>query len=149
MRGANPPSPKEIRMSARLIRIAALYLVVGVAMGIVMGITQKFTLVPVHAHINLLGWASLGIMGVIYHAYPVAAQTLLARIHFWVHNVALPVFMVGLAGTLSGYEAFLPVTIVGALAVFAGIAVFAVNIWRCVRPSATSAATAGAVAAAA
>jgi hypothetical protein len=88
-------------------------------------------------------------MGVIYHAYPAAAQTLLARIHFWVHNVALPVFMVGLAGTLSGYEAFLPVTIVGALAVFAGIAVFAVNIWRCVRPSATSAATAGAVAAAA
>jgi hypothetical protein len=66
-------------MSARLIRIAALYLVVGVAMGIVMGITQKFTLVPVHAHINLLGWASLGIMGVIYHAYPAAAQTLLAR----------------------------------------------------------------------
>jgi hypothetical protein len=57
-------------MSARFIRIAALYLVIGVAMGIAMGITQNFSLAPVHAHINLLGWASLWIMGVIYHAWP-------------------------------------------------------------------------------
>ena len=49
-------------MSARLIRIAAVYLAIGVTMGIVMGITHQFVLAPVHAHINLLGWASLGIM---------------------------------------------------------------------------------------
>ncbi len=128
-------------MSARLIRIAALYLVIGVAMGIAMGIKQNFTLAPVHAHINLLGWASLGIMGVIYHAWPAAGQTRLARIHFWLHNIALPVFMVGLGFTLSGNEAFMPVTIVGALAVFIGILVFAVNIWLCVRASTASAAT--------
>ncbi len=121
-------------MSARLIRIAALYLVIGVAMGIVMGITQKFVLTPVHAHVNLLGWATLAIMGVIYHVHPAAAQTRLAQIHFWIHNIALPVFMVGLGFTLSGQEAFLPVAIAGAMAVFVGIIVFVVNIWRCVHP---------------
>jgi cbb3-type cytochrome oxidase subunit 1 len=126
-------------MSARLIRIAALYLAVGVTMGIGMGIAHQFTLAPVHAHINLLGWATLAIMGVVYHVYPAAAQTRLATIHFWVHNTALPVFMVGLAFALTGHEAFLPVAIVGASVVFVGIVAFVVNIWLTVRPVPTAA----------
>ena len=122
-------------MSARLIRIAALYLVAGVTMGIVMGIRHQFALAPVHAHINLLGWATLAIMGVVYHAYPEAAKTRLATIHFWIHNTALPVFMIGLAFALTGNEAFLPVAVAGATVVFVGIVLFVVNIWLTVRPS--------------
>jgi hypothetical protein len=123
-------------MSARFIRIAVLYLVVGVTMGIVMGITHQFSLAPVHAHVNLLGWATLAIIGVIYHAYPAAATTRLAAIHFWIHNTALPVFMVGLAFSLTGHEAFIPVTIVGATAIAVGVVVFGINIWLTVRPAA-------------
>ena len=122
-------------MSERLIRIAALYLVLGVTMGIVMGITQQFSLAPVHAHINLLGWVTLGIVGIVYRLYPAAAQTRLAKVHFWIHNTALPVFMVGLGFVLTGHEAFIPVTIVGATAVFAGIIVLAVNLWLTISPS--------------
>ena len=124
-------------MSTRLIKVAAIYLVVGVTMGIVMGIAHQFVLAPVHAHINLLGWATLAIMGVIYHAYPAAGETRLAAAHFWIHMTALPVFMVGLGFALTGHEAFMPVTIVGALGVAIGILIFAVNIWRTVgRPRA-------------
>jgi cbb3-type cytochrome oxidase subunit 1 len=123
-------------MSARLIRIAVLYLALGVTMGIVMGITHQFSLAPVHAHINLLGFATLAIIGVVYRVYPAAASTRLANIHFWIHNTALPVFMVGLAFALTGHEAFLPLTIAGALAVALGIIVFVVNIWFTVRPTA-------------
>ena len=119
-------------MSTRLIKVAAIYLVVGVTMGIVMGITHQFVLAPVHAHINLLGWATLAIIGVIYHAYPAAGETRLATVHFWIHNTTLPVFMVGLGFALTGHEAFLPVAIAGALGVAIGIVVFAVNIWRTV-----------------
>ena len=111
-------------------------------MGIVMGITQNFVLAPVHAHINLLGWASLGVMGIVYHLHPQAAQTRLARIHFWVHTIALPVFMVGLAMMLTGHAAFVPLVIAGASAVAAGIFVFVVNLWRCVRPTPAGAAVA-------
>ena len=120
-------------MSARLIRIAVLYFVIGATMGIVMGIQHDFRLAPVHAHINLLGWASLAVIGVVYHAYPDAASTRLATMHFWIHNTALPVFMVGLALALTGHESFLPMAIAGAIVVFIGILVFAVNIWRTVR----------------
>jgi cbb3-type cytochrome oxidase subunit 1 len=104
-------------------------------MGIFMGITHQFSLAPVHAHVNLLGWVSLGIMGVIYRVYPEAAETRLAAAHFWIHNTALPVFMIALAFALTGHEAFLRVTIVGALAVAVGILLFAVNIWLTLRPA--------------
>ena len=122
-------------MSARLIRIAALYLALGVTMGIVMGITHQFSLAPLHAHINLLGFATLAIIGLVYHVYPAAAETRLARMHFWIHNAALPVFMVGLGFVLTGHEAFMPLTIAGSTAVFVGIVLFAVNIWLTVRPA--------------
>jgi cbb3-type cytochrome oxidase subunit 1 len=48
--------------------------------------------VPVHAHVLLLGWASLALAGVVYHLYPAAAGTRLARWHFWLHNGGLALF---------------------------------------------------------
>ena len=132
-------------MSARLIRIAVAYLAIGVTMGIVMGITHQFSLAPVHAHVNLLGWASLAIMGVVYRVYPAASETRLARAHFWIHNIALPVFMVGLGFALTGHEAAMPVAIAGALTVAIGILVFAVNIFMTIRPAAATATFAQAV----
>ena len=90
-------------MGIRFLKIAAVYLAIGVTMGLAMGITQKFALHPVHAHINLLGWATMALAGLIYVQFPAAAQTRLAKIHFWIHNLALPVMMVALAFLLSGY----------------------------------------------
>jgi hypothetical protein len=133
---AVPTATRSIAMSARLLRIAAVYFAIGVTLGIGMGITGQFALAPVHAHVNLLGWVSLGLIGVIYRAYPAAAQTRLAHVHFWVHNTALPVFMVGLAGFLTGHEQFHVLVNAGASAVFVAVIVFAVNVWRCVRPAA-------------
>ena len=122
-------------MSIRMIRLAALYLVIGVTMGIVMGTMHQFTLAPVHAHVNLLGFATLALAGLIYKAYPAAAETRLAHVHFWIHSLGLPIFMIGLALALTGHEAFMPLVSIGATVVFVGILVFAVNIWRTVRPA--------------
>src|SRR5215467_11574173 len=94
---------EEASMGIRFLKIAAVYLFVGVAMGLAMGITQSFALHPVHAHVNLLGWASLALAGLIYVQFPAAAETRLARIHFWMHNVSLPIFMTALAFLLSGH----------------------------------------------
>ena len=62
-------------MELNFLRIATLYLIVGVLMGFVMGIAEAFQYAPVHAHVNLLGWASLALVGIIYHLYPAAAET--------------------------------------------------------------------------
>jgi cbb3-type cytochrome oxidase subunit 1 len=114
-------------MGLNFIRIAVIYLVIGTSLGIAMGISQRFTLIPVHAHVLLLGWATLAIAGVVYHLYPVAANTRLARIHFWLHNLGLPVFMVALALMLSGHESLMPVVAIAALVVLLGLVLFAAN----------------------
>jgi cbb3-type cytochrome oxidase subunit 1 len=114
-------------MGLNFIRIAVIYLVIGTSLGIAMGISQRFTLIPVHAHVLLLGWVTLAIAGVVYHLYPVAANTRLARIHFWLHNLGLPVFMVALALMLSGHESLMPVVAIAALVVLLGLVLFAAN----------------------
>ena len=123
-------------MGARLIRIAVIYVVVGIVLGMYMGITQQFTLVPVHAHVLLAGWASLALAGVIYHLYPAAGVTRLASIHFWLHNLGLPPLMIALALMLSGNAALEPVVGIFSLIVWLGVILFVVNIWLAVRPAA-------------
>jgi cbb3-type cytochrome oxidase subunit 1 len=100
-----------------------------------MGISQNFMLIPVHAHVMLLGWASLGIAGVIYHLYPAAAATRLARWHFWLHNLGLPVFMVALGLLLAGTQAALPAVGLGATVVVLGLVLFAVNVFINIKPA--------------
>ena len=117
-------------MSARFLRIAAVYFVVAVALGLYMGMTTQFMQAPVHAHLNLLGWVSMGLFGLIYHAYPAAGETKLAQWHFWVHNVSLPVFMIALFLMLGGNESMGPVTGIAATVTLIGIVLFAINLWR-------------------
>jgi hypothetical protein len=49
---------------------ATLCLLIGVCLGIMMGIQHDFHLAPVHGHLNLLGWTSLALMGLVFRAYP-------------------------------------------------------------------------------
>ncbi len=126
-------------MGLRFLKIAVVYLVIGALLGLGMGITQSFALAPVHAHLLLLGWASLALAGVVYHLYPAASATRLARFHFWMHNAGLPVFMVGLGLVLSGKEWGLPITVVGAITVLLGLVLFAANVLVNIKPPAMAA----------
>ncbi len=122
-------------MGLRFLKIAVVYLFIGALLGLIMGITQKFVLVPVHAHLLLLGWASLALAGLVYHLYPAAATTRLARIHFWLHNLGLPVFMVALGVLLTGTESATPIVAAAASAVLVGLAIFAINVLINVKPA--------------
>jgi len=122
-------------MAQRFIHIAVVYVVIGATLGLYMGISGRFTLAPVHAHLALLGWVSLALAGLLYHLYPAAARTRLAAAHFWLHNAGLPVFMVGLALVLTGSEGLIPAVAAGASLVLAGLVCFAANVLRNVRAS--------------
>lgn len=112
------------------IRIAAIYFVVGVSLGIYMGASGDHTLRPVHAHINLLGWASPALIGLIYRQFPEIANTTLARIQFWLYNLGVPFLLVMLAGLLLGNTSLDPVVGMGSVVVGVSIALFAVNIFK-------------------
>jgi len=113
-----------------------IYLLVGALLGGYMGATENFVLSPVHAHLALLGWASLALAGLIYHLYPTAALTLLARIHFWLHNIGLPFFMLGLGLLLTGHTAAAPIVSISASSVILGLAAFTANILMNVKATA-------------
>jgi hypothetical protein len=123
-------------MELRFLKIAVVYLVVGAVLGLAMGISGKFNLAPVHAHLLLLGWASLALAGLVYHWHPQAAATRLARLHFWLHNLGLPAFMAGLALLLSGNEKALPIVAGSATVVLVGLVLFAANVLVNVRAKA-------------
>jgi hypothetical protein len=46
--------------------VGAAAALVGMALGIGMGLSQDFSLTPVHAHLNLLGWVSMMLYGLYY-----------------------------------------------------------------------------------
>lgn len=85
------------RLDLKFLILAALSLVVGVGLGIVMAIRHDFQLAPVHAHLNLLGWASLALFGIVYRIYPELAERRLAAIHFALAAPAAAAFPIGIA----------------------------------------------------
>ena len=123
-------------MGLRFLQIAVVYLVLGATLGLYMGLSEVFVYAPVHAHLLLLGWASMALAGIIYHLYPAAATTRLARIHFWGHNVLLPVFMVALALLLKGNAGAGPVVGIGAMLMLAALVCFATNVLMNAKPAA-------------
>lgn len=115
-------------MGLRFLKIAVVYLVLGACLGVYMGATEVFVLAPVHAHLLLLGWATMALAGVIYHLYPAAATTRLASIHFWAHNLLLPVFMFLLALLLTGMQSVGPLLGIGSILMLVTLIVFAANV---------------------
>src|SRR5207244_6261031 len=74
------------------------------SLGIFMGISHDFLLRPVHAHVNLLGFAVLAVAAFVFHAFPDLARTRLATAWFWLYNIAMPVGLAALALMLNGKE---------------------------------------------
>ena len=117
-------------MGSRLIKISAVYFVIGVSLGLYMSIVHSYVLTSVHVHINLLGWVSLALAGIIYTLFPDLASTKLAKIHFWLHNITLPIMMLGLAFIIYGQEALTPVVAISGTILVLAIILFAFNILR-------------------
>lgn len=118
-------------MSNWLLRIATLYLAAGVTLGIAMAASHNHIEAPLHAHLNLLGFVTLTLAALWYRAQPEASATKLAKMHFVLHNLGLPVMSGGLFFLLRGEPAAEPVVAIGSTVVAAGIACFVVNLWRC------------------
>ncbi|MED1470321.1 cytochrome-c oxidase [Bacillus salipaludis] len=120
-------------MGIKFIKISVVYFVIGVCIGMYMSMTEKFDFTPVHVHINLLGWMSMALAGLIYVAFPAAAETSLAKVHFWLHNISLPIMMIGLAFLVSGTTAAAPAVATGGTLMVLGIILFAINILKNLR----------------
>jgi heme/copper-type cytochrome/quinol oxidase subunit 1 len=118
------------RVGVSLVRIASLYLLVGLVLGLAMAVGEDFSLLSVHSHVLLLGWATLAITGVVYLVLPRCADSRLAAPHFWLHNLGLPVMMVSLAAQALGEPRAEPFIGVGSILVVVGLGLFTLNVLR-------------------
>ena len=114
------------------LRLAVLYGIAGIGLGLYMAGSGNHAMHPVHAHLNLLGWVTLALFGLFYRAWPAAATTGLAKAHFWLFVPALFVQMVTLTMLYAGYAAIEPVLAAASFVVGAGFLCFSVVAWRAV-----------------
>lgn len=117
-------------LAYRFILTAVLCVILGMLLGLYMGPSQDFTLLPVHVHLNLLGWTTLMLIGLYYRSDAVAAATALARWHFWVALVGTILFAVGLTGLYLGNPSFETILIVGAVLSLVSMLIFAWVVWQ-------------------
>ncbi len=107
---------------------AALAVTLGMIWGIVMSATHDHTLAGAHAHLNLVGWVTMGIFGLFYHTVPSAAEGRLAKIHFIVAFSGLVTMIPGIVIALLYENPAL--AIVGSFLTLASMLIFVVTIIR-------------------
>ncbi|MDW0115289.1 hypothetical protein QT711_19245 [Sporosarcina saromensis] len=70
------------KWSLRLIRISAVFGLIGAFLGSHMAGSGSYAFRPIHAHILVVGWLSVFAWGVFYKLYQVRAKKLVA-VHGW------------------------------------------------------------------
>lgn len=114
--------------------MAVIYFLIGLGLGIYMSSTLDLRWGSLHAHINLLGWVSMALFGTVYHLFPQAGNHALARWHFWLHNIALPFFIVFLfLLLLTSNTAWEAGIIPSAITIIIGAILLAINVFMNVR----------------
>lgn len=121
-------------MSSIFLRLGVVFALAGMLLGYWMGMTGQFALSPVHAHVNLLGWASMFLYGLFYRTYPQAASGWLPRVHLWLAVTGLPLMMLGLLVRLGPIPALaaleVPLLAAGPTLIVLGMFTFAFVVFR-------------------
>ncbi len=106
---------------------AVLAALCGMSLGIHMGLAQDFTLAPAHAHLNLLGWVTMGLFGLYHRGIEGGRlgwiQAGVGAYGFW----AMPI---GLAAHLSGDDRLEMLVVTGSLAALSSMALFGAVVVR-------------------
>ncbi|MDF2812013.1 MAG: hypothetical protein K0S56_3044 [Microvirga sp.] len=111
-------------------RLAVLFVIVGMAMGIGMAASQDHSIMPAHAHLNLLGWVSLFLFGIYYERRPKLDTSRLALIQVSVWSIGTVVLTIAVAAIHLGYTAADPVAAVASLMVLGAMLLFAYFVFR-------------------
>jgi hypothetical protein len=115
-------------ISSLLLRVSTLLLLCGLVFGIVMGIREDFSLAAAHAHLNLVGFVLMFLVGLYYRVVPAAGAGGLAKIQAGLHIIAAIVFPLGIALADLGGPPVL--AIIGSLLVLTAMALFASIVFR-------------------
>ena len=118
------------------LRAALAWLGLGVTLGVAMAVQPAWLIYrPAHLHMNMLGFVTMMIYGVAYHAIPRFAgrplhSNRLALTQWWISNLGLVLLVAGLASRPHG-AAYAGLVLAGGGALAAlGAYGFIYNLWR-------------------
>lgn len=121
------------RLPLAFFTLAALCATTGMVWGILMARSNDHAMAPAHAHLNLLGWATLALMGAFYALTGDRAPLRLGWVNFALSAIGVVLTIPALALLLGGDNAIQPVVIVGSSAALLGMIVFllaVLSLWR-------------------
>jgi hypothetical protein len=124
------------RVSAAFFALGVICLLIGMGMGMNMGASEDFTLMPAHAHLNLLGWVTMAIYGTFYALTHASLKPKLAWTNFVLAAIGVVVMIPSLALYLPAHDAkFIPGIVVGEVATVLSLLTFAISVYHeLVRP---------------
>jgi peptidoglycan/LPS O-acetylase OafA/YrhL len=115
---------------------AVLFVIAGMAWGIVMAISQDHSAMPAHAHLNLLGWVSLFLFGIFYHLHPSTDRSRAAMTQVCIWIAATIILTVGVGLVHTGRNIGEPIAAAGSIIALADMVFFGWLVVR--RPPETS-----------
>jgi hypothetical protein len=117
-----------MRYPSLFIVVGLLCLLVGECFGIWISqdLAMREMLHPAHAHLNLVGWVTLALYGLVHHAYPQLAKTRLAPAQAALAIFGGIVLPIGIYLAITSNEQNVAVAIVGSFGVLLGTLLFAI-----------------------
>ena len=111
-------------------RLAVLFVLVGMIVGVYMAASHEHALAPAHAHINLIGWVSLFLIGLFYERRPQLDKSAGARWQVIVYTIGAVVLNAALAALLLGNTAAEPGAAAGSFIVLGSMFWFGWLVFR-------------------
>jgi len=120
------------RVSAAFFAIGVVYLLLGMSWGMHMGASEDFSMMPAHAHLNLLGWVTMAIYGTFYALTQNTLSPKLAWTNFVLAATGVAAMIPSLALYLAGGRdtKFIPGLVTGEILTVLSLLVFAVSVYR-------------------
>jgi cbb3-type cytochrome oxidase subunit 1 len=123
------------------LRMSVFYFVTGAAVGLALLVwpAESGSYIPVHVHLNLLGFMSMMIYGVGYHILPRFSgrniySPSLVKIQFWLSNVGLiAMALIWPAAAAGESSAAGTVLMLASVLSLAGVVIFAFNILKTIK----------------
>jgi hypothetical protein len=122
---------KMNRLALAFFTTGALCVLGGMIWGVVMASSNDHGMMPAHAHLNLMGWATLALMGTFYALS--GRQDRLGWANYWFSTLSVVVSIPSLAMVLGGNAAAEKGAIAGSVLAILGVLTFLASItaqWR-------------------
>jgi len=119
-----------MKASTLSFRSAVCLGIIGMSAGIVMAVSNNHAPMPAHAHLNLLGWVSMFLMGAFYRLHPTLDHSRLALTQVLAWLIGTIILASGVALIYTGRPEMEPVAAVGSLIVLAAMFLFAYLVFR-------------------